>query len=124
MPGRSGPPEGSRRPVGGGGGGGGRAGPRCHPEPGPGGRGAAACRSAEFAAPREPGYLWAAEKVALPLRRPPRLPSGAGRPRLAAGRRLARGRGVRPAGGLRQSCPRGRGDQRGGEKAALGPPLH
>lgn len=85
---------------------------------------AAACRSAEFAAPREPGYLWAAEKVALPLRGPPRLPSGAGRPRLAAGRRLARGRGVRPAGGLRQSCPRGRGDRRGGVKAAVGPPLH
>lgn len=56
----------------------------------------AVCPRAEFAASPRPGYLWAVEKVALPLRRPPRLPSRAGRQQLAAGRLPARGLGVRP----------------------------
>lgn len=90
--------RGSRRP--GPGGGRGRAGPWCgaaawgegeHWRPRP-----AVCPRAEFAAAPRPGYLWAVEKVALPLRRPPRLRSRAGRQQLAAGRLPARGLGVRP----------------------------
>lgn len=107
VPGRARPPGGSRRPVPGGEG---RAGPRRPlPSPGPqwraaawgrpdtGGRGqlSAGVRNSQRPPPG-PGYLWAGGKVALPLRRPPRLRSGARRLQLAAGRRLAGGRGVRP----------------------------
>lgn len=72
--GRARPPGGSRRPVPGGGRG--RAGPCCGAaakgtEGGPWRPRPAVCPRAEFAASPSPGYLWAVEKVASPLRRPP-----------------------------------------------------
>lgn len=79
--------------------GGGEPGPVVEP-PRRGGRAqeaAAGClRGCGIRSVSDSGYLWAGEKVALPLRRPPRLRSRAGRQQLAAGRPPARGLGVRP----------------------------